>query len=252
MGDVMKTGLPGLNLWRVDERWTDDLGQWIDIHLRRDYYMPRRQLRELIARPQSDVWAMVLNEELIGIAIVWGDVRLHNLLLTSEYRGKGYGRVVVQALGIEEVRAKSDMSTGDPTRFYEKIGFQTTAVEGKRNQIKVMTRTATKLEEVPITITTSRMNELLEVEKRWKLHREASSARALAAARTRAKMRSEKETKLNEFRESTEPRITKKNKRNVVKELTSSTLNFTAAENEVKPLPIVLDVENSADQNRGA
>jgi GNAT superfamily N-acetyltransferase len=191
MLDRVESKLPGLVLVRADERWEGDLIFWIDTHLWKDYYMPRRQLRELLARPQSDVWALVFQGEMVGLAVVWGELRLHNLFLDSAWRGKGLGTVVVEALGIEEVRAKTNMSTGDPTRFYEKMGFETKQIEGKSGHIKVMRRTLTDPPEVVEEVSEDELKALKADAARWAAHRAASSARARAAASTRARYKEE-------------------------------------------------------------
>lgn len=187
MLDRVETAWPGCVLVRADERWEADLSFWIDTHLRRDYFMPRRQLRELLARPNSDTWVIVIGGEVVGLAVVWGNLRLHNLLLDAAWRGRGLGGVVVEALGVGEVRAKTNMSTGDPRGFYEKLGFKETGIAGKTGTIRVMTRDdAGDVEQVE-EISEEEYSALKKDAARWAAAKAAASARAKAAAVTRLK-----------------------------------------------------------------
>lgn len=187
MLDRVETAWPGCVLVRADERWEADLSFWIDTHLRKDYFMPRRQLRELLARPNSDTWVVVIGGEVVGLAVVWGNLRLHNLLLDAAWRGRGLGAVVVESLGIGEVRSKANMSTGDPKGFYEKLGFKEAEKAGKNGQIRVMRRNTLTGDEVVEEIEEGALDALKADAARWAAAKASASARARAAAATRAK-----------------------------------------------------------------
>jgi len=187
--DRVQTEWPSCVLVRADERWEADLGFWIDTHLRRDYFLPRRQLRELLSRPNSDTWVIVVGSEVVGLAVVWGELRLHNLFLDAGWRGKGIGTVIVRALGIEEVRAKRDMSTGDPKPFYQAIGFKTQEIQGKNGTIEVMTRDGNGERYAGDTITAEELAALKADAARWAAAKASATARAKAAAKTRNEKR---------------------------------------------------------------
>lgn len=220
MFDRVETEWPGCVLVRADERWEADLSFWIDVHLRRDYFMPRRQLRELLSRPQSDTWVIVLRGEVIGLAVVWGELRLHNLLLDAAWRGKGIGSVVVKALGIEEVRAKTNMSMGDPTGFYQKLGFRTTEIAGKNGQIRVMGTDAGGDGECVEKISVALYEGLKAESAHWRAYKANATQRAKNAARTRAEKR---RSKTESHKVKPETSLREEDER--VKGINSATLN---------------------------
>lgn len=76
--------------------------------------------------------------------MLYADSVLHNIFLARWCRGFGMGAAVINALAPEKIRAKADMSTGDPTNFYHRLGFTHEAERsGKRGQIRVLTKLPT-------------------------------------------------------------------------------------------------------------
>ncbi|MBU0638050.1 MAG: GNAT family N-acetyltransferase [Planctomycetes bacterium] len=117
---------------------------FFDAVLRKDYFVPRRQLGEILAQRYHQVWVAEIDMVLVGVAVTTRGTRLVNLLVHPGYRGLGVGRALLDASGAAEVRVKTDMSTGDPSEFYLRLGFvRTGGVNGKGN-IKVMRRPATR------------------------------------------------------------------------------------------------------------
>lgn len=117
------------------------LGFFIDAVLRKDYFLRRGQLEELVNGPYHEVYVAEVDCVLVGLAIVTRGARLINALVHPAYRGLGIGKALVQASGAREVRAKLDMSSGDPRGFYESIGFSQTGAFNAKGNIAVMRRT---------------------------------------------------------------------------------------------------------------
>ena len=128
-GLVLREALPG------DEA---PLGFLFDAVLRRDYFLRRGQLREMLRAGRHRVLVAELDSVLVGVAVVTRASRLVNALVHPAYRGLGIGRALVNTAGAREVRAKVDMSTGDPRRFYEKLGYERTGELGPRGRVELM------------------------------------------------------------------------------------------------------------------
>jgi len=116
------------------------LSFFFDTALRRDYFLRRGQLSDMLSSPYHDVWVAELDGILVGVAITTRGTRLVNALVHPAYRGLGIGRALVCCSGAREVRAKLDMSTGDPRPFYRALGFRATGERNERGNIELMRR----------------------------------------------------------------------------------------------------------------
>jgi len=74
----------------------------------------------------------------VGVAILTHGTRLVNALVHPAYRGLGIGKELVSHSGAREVRAKLDMSTGDPRGFYESLGFEPTNQFNTKGNVQLM------------------------------------------------------------------------------------------------------------------
>jgi ribosomal protein S18 acetylase RimI-like enzyme len=114
------------------------LGFFFDAVLRKDYFLRRGQLADMLASPYHQVLVAEIDGILVGVAVTTRGTRLVNALVHPAYRGLGIGRALIQQSGATEVRAKTDMSSGDPRGFYAALGFRPVGrAEGKGN-IEVM------------------------------------------------------------------------------------------------------------------
>lgn len=114
------------------------LAFFFDTVLRKDYFLRRGQLTDMLDSPYHQVWVAEIDAILVGVAITTCGTRLVNALVHPAYRGMGIGRALVYHTGATEVRAKLDLSTGDPRPFYEALGFQTTGKRNGKGNIEVM------------------------------------------------------------------------------------------------------------------
>ncbi len=118
------------------------LGFFVDTALRRDYFLRRGQLEEMLRGPRHRVWVAEIDGVLVGPAITTRGTRLVNALVHPAYRGLGIGRALVERTGAVEARVKCDMHTGDPRGFYRRLGFEPGPRVGRRGQIELMRRAA--------------------------------------------------------------------------------------------------------------
>jgi len=118
------------------------LGFFVDTALRRDYFLRRGQLDEMLRGTRHRVWVAEIDGVLVGLAITTRGTRLVNALVHPAYRGLGVGRALVERTGAVEARVKCDMHTGDPRGFYRRLGFEPGPRTGRRGQIELMRRAA--------------------------------------------------------------------------------------------------------------
>ena len=114
------------------------LSFFFDAVLRRDYFVRRGQLMEMLTSRYHQVYVAEIDAVLVGVAVTTHGTRLVNALVHPAYRGLGIGRALVQATGATEVRAKVDMSTGDPRGFYRALGFESAERGGNGGNIETM------------------------------------------------------------------------------------------------------------------
>lgn len=114
------------------------LSFFFDAILRRDYFLRRGQLREIVCGQRHRAFVAEIEGVLVGVAIVSAGARLINVLVHPAYRGLGIGRTLVSASGATEVRVKRDMSTGDPREFYRSLGFVETGSDSSKDNVARM------------------------------------------------------------------------------------------------------------------
>lgn len=61
---------------------------------------------------------------IVGWAVLEPSGVLIHLLVAGHRRGQGIGKAMMLILRPKVIRSKSDQSTGDPIRFYEKLGYR--------------------------------------------------------------------------------------------------------------------------------
>lgn len=126
---------------RLRRAGADDLPAlefFFDAVLRRDYFLRRGQLADILRGRHHRVDIAEIDGVLVGVAITTRGCSLVNALVHPAYRGLGIGRALVHSSGAQKVRAKLDMSSGDPRPFYERLGFVATGQRNGKGNIELM------------------------------------------------------------------------------------------------------------------
>lgn len=164
----MIENIPRLLIRRADERDIPSIVLFLDSYLSKDFFMTAGVIRRCVTGDNPDggtrtpyfVW-LAFEEEgdiLVGVCIVSTSLTLENLVVHPTRRGKGIGKALLLKAFPLEIRAKTDMSSGNPIEFYEKCGYRVIEIadpkfrymlksKGKHN-IALMRRTARENEQM--------------------------------------------------------------------------------------------------------
>lgn len=112
-----------------------ELAAFLDEHLRRDYFIPGRQLQEILGGRYHEVVLAVDDGEIVGVAIMTRAMRtLVNLLVRPCDRKRGIADALLTRLRVERIRVKTNVSAGDPTGYYLSRGYRMSSERtGKRH-----------------------------------------------------------------------------------------------------------------------
>ncbi|MFH1745667.1 MAG: GNAT family N-acetyltransferase [Planctomycetota bacterium] len=127
-----------LNIRMVGTEDLVPLSFFFDTALRKDYFMRRGQLQDILGDKYHQVYVAEIDSILVAVAITTRGSRLVNALVHPAYRGLGIGRELVRRSGVTEVRVKTDASSGDPRGFYRALGFKPTGQCNRKGNIEVM------------------------------------------------------------------------------------------------------------------
>ena len=116
----------------------EPLSFFFDTALRKDYFIRRGQLKDILSGPHHQVYVAEIDAVLVGVAITTRHCRLVNALVHPAYRGLGIGRALIEVSGTTEVRVKRDMSSGDPINFYRSLGFESTGEFNAKGNIEIV------------------------------------------------------------------------------------------------------------------
>jgi len=112
----------------------------------RDFFCPRGQ--HISYFKYKTIVICLQSDKLIGWAVRQKAGSLIHLLVDPDCRGHGIGSHLLEILEPLVIRSKSDQSTGDPIKFYEKHGYTKTSDErvGRNKNIDLLSK-PTPLEE---------------------------------------------------------------------------------------------------------
>lgn len=137
-----------LALWEVTTSDVLAVEHFADSVLRDDFFFRKGHWLSLVADSRVQLFVVRVRpggqpewSEICGIVVLYADSILHNLFLSRSWRSVGLGSAIIEAVSPTKIRAKIDMSTGDPSGFYARLGFtHEEARKGKRGQIRVLTK----------------------------------------------------------------------------------------------------------------
>jgi len=113
---------------------TEDLENivtFIDSYLT-DYFMSKAKVNTILtggdgsnrwSAVPSQVFLALDEEKIVGLVFMSNKNVLWNILVHPEYRGKDIGKELINMSNPQKIRCKWNMSSGDPTAFYEKLGY---------------------------------------------------------------------------------------------------------------------------------
>lgn len=104
-----------------------------------DYFVSPRQHTKYLNH--YDVFIALSKTRIIGWAVKQHQQTLIHLLVDGNYRGLGVGEKLLRALDPRLIRCKTDQQTGDPTSFFNKMGYKrlSNIKIGRRRQISLLT-----------------------------------------------------------------------------------------------------------------
>lgn len=97
------------------------MSKFLDMYLRRDWFDTKKRLLNFLK--YYFCWNAYDNGVLIAMAVIQSNGVMIRLLVNPKYRGKRIGAEIVKKSNPQIIRCKTDQSSGDPTGFYEKMGY---------------------------------------------------------------------------------------------------------------------------------
>jgi len=108
--------------------------------LHQDYYFRRNHFKAILARPQAAVIAVLVEGEFAAITILYNGSTLQNLYVHPEHKRQGVVKAILDFFQPGVIRSKSNMSMGDPSKFYEEQGYHFAEADPHRPHIHLMTK----------------------------------------------------------------------------------------------------------------
>lgn len=106
----------------------------------KDFFVPPGRHEKYITKYQ--VMLALYENAIVGWAVKTMKGVLIHLLVAATYRKSGIGSELVKRIEPDIVRSKFDQSSGDPVKFYEKLGFEKKTNErtGKKKNIDILSK----------------------------------------------------------------------------------------------------------------
>lgn len=142
MHEIRSVPHPTLRI-TIEQCGPEDLEPMLDrleTLLHEDYFFRRKHFNAILVRENAQVWAIRVDEDFAAIAITYNGSTLQNLYVHPEHRRQGIGAAVLAYLNPTLVRAKANMSQGNPVPFYELLGYRTVGADAKKPHIVLMSK----------------------------------------------------------------------------------------------------------------
>ena len=123
--------------WVIREATIDDMDNLVsffDTNLKGDWFMLKNKWLKILtgiasdgSKHTPDICAIVEDREvhiLVAVAVMSRYTKkLFNLIVRGDYRNQGIGKMLMEYLHPRYVRCKTDMTAGNPIKFYEKLNY---------------------------------------------------------------------------------------------------------------------------------
>jgi len=86
-----------------------------------DYFIPRGRMEAYLHKYK--VHLALYHGSIVGFSVVTAENVLIHLLVAGTFRGRGIGKTLLERTRPSQIRSKTDQSTGNPARFYQKAGY---------------------------------------------------------------------------------------------------------------------------------
>ena len=120
--------------------------------LHEDYFFRRKHFAAILARANAAVFAIRVEGDFAAIAITYNGSTLQNLYVHPEHRRQGVGAAVLATLNPDVVRAKGNMSQGNPVPFYEANGYKAVGADPAKPHIVLMEKPPLHPVPVPVAV----------------------------------------------------------------------------------------------------
>lgn len=106
-----------------------------------DYFIPRGRHHDYLTK--YHVFLAIHRNEIIGWLVINQSKTLLHLLIAADCRGHYVGSSMIRFATPEVIRSKTDQSTGNPKKFYQKCGYKRIHVskQGRNHNIQLFKRT---------------------------------------------------------------------------------------------------------------
>ncbi len=129
-----------IELYRAIEGDAPIVSDFIDAHLRDDVYIPEKRIRDMITRPTSQCWLVLVDQQFAGVCFVRDGSEVYLMFLAPWARGQGVGKEVIRRLQPKTVRVNTLASAGDLSRFYATNGYRLKASDLKKPHVHLYER----------------------------------------------------------------------------------------------------------------
>jgi hypothetical protein len=100
-----------------------------------DYFLSHSQIMRYIKKYTT--WLCYIDTMLVGWAVIHPNGTLYHFLISGQFRGYGIGTKFLTHINPRVIRSKSDQSTGDPSPFYERLGYHHVGTYQPRRRIDI-------------------------------------------------------------------------------------------------------------------
>lgn len=105
-----------------------------------DYFVTKNQHKSYFKN--CHVWIALDDKKIVAWVVKEKTNILIHLLVAADYRKMGIGQELMRIINPDIIRSKSDQMTGNPNKFYQKMGYKSInkSMVGTKKNIELMTK----------------------------------------------------------------------------------------------------------------